>query len=182
MFGPSDISLGFPSTSLRQRVTSNSLRKEVGIQKYHTYLMETMMAERSSLLDAWARMLEAEDHPDQVDPKVEALVKQLIGRIADKWTMIVLDILAQHGELRFSQIGRLAGKVSQKMLTQTLRQLERDGLVVRTVHPVVPPKVEYRLTPLGERLGVAFCGVWIWAAESLEQVERARLNFDAARG
>jgi DNA-binding HxlR family transcriptional regulator len=113
------------------------------------------------------------------DPKVEALVTELIGRVADKWTMIVLEVLAEHGELRFTRLGELAGGISQKMLTQTVRQMERDGLVVRTVHPVVPPRVEYRLTDLGASLGAAFCGVWLWAAENLGRVEEARTAFDA---
>jgi DNA-binding HxlR family transcriptional regulator len=64
------------------------------------------------------------------------------------------------------------------MLTQTVRQMERDGLLTRTVHPVVPPRVEYKLTQLGLSLGAAFCGVWIWAAENLKQVEKARRKFD----
>jgi DNA-binding HxlR family transcriptional regulator len=72
--------------------------------------------------------------------------------------------------------------VSQKMLTQTLRHMERDGLLTRTVHPVVPPKVEYKLTQLGLSLGAAFCGVWIWAAENLDHVEKARLEFDEKVG
>jgi len=67
------------------------------------------------------------------------------------------------------------------MLTQTLRQMERDGLLMRTVHPVVPPKVEYKLTALGLSLGTAFCGVWIWAADHLEQVEASRQKFDEAK-
>jgi DNA-binding HxlR family transcriptional regulator len=116
--------------------------------------------------------------PDNVDPKVEALVTELIGRVADKWTMIVVEVLAEHGELRFTRLGELAGGISQKMLTQTVRQMERDGLLVRTVHPVVPPKVEYRLTDLGLTLGAAFCGVWVWAAQNLERVEDARRVFD----
>ena len=116
--------------------------------------------------------------PADVDPKVEALVNELIGRVADKWTMIVLEVLAEHGELRFTRLGELAGGISQKMLTQTVRQMERDGLLVRTVHPVVPPKVEYRLTDLGLSLGAAFCGVWVWAAENLRRVEDARQAFD----
>jgi DNA-binding HxlR family transcriptional regulator len=99
--------------------------------------------------------------------------------VADKWTMIVLEVLAEHGELRFTRLGELAGGISQKMLTQTVRQMERDGLVVRTVHPVVPPRVEYRLTDLGASLGAAFCGVWLWAAENLGRVEEARTAFDA---
>jgi DNA-binding HxlR family transcriptional regulator len=117
--------------------------------------------------------------PPDLDPKVEALVNELIGRVADKWTMIVLEVLAEHGELRFTRLGELAGGISQKMLTQTVRQMERDGLLIRTVHPVVPPRVEYRLTDLGLSLGAAFCGVWVWAAEHLRRVEDARRAFDA---
>ena len=120
------------------------------------------------------------DHPP-VDPRVEALVNEVIGRVADKWTMIVLDVLAEHGELRFTRLGELSGGVSQKMLTQTLRQMERDGLVIRTVHPVVPPKVEYRLTDLGFSLAEAFCGVWMWAEKNLERIEASRAAFDAAK-
>lgn len=120
------------------------------------------------------------DHPP-VDPRVEALVNEVIGRVADKWTMIVLDVLAEHGELRFTRLGELSGGVSQKMLTQTLRQMERDGLVIRTVHPVVPPKVEYRLTDLGFSLAEAFCGVWLWAETHLERIEASRASFDAAK-
>lgn len=116
-----------------------------------------------------------------VDPRVEALVNEVIGRVADKWTMIVLDVLAENGELRFTRIAALSGGVSQKMLTQTLRQMERDGLVVRTVHAVIPPKVEYRLTDLGFSLAEAFCGVWTWAETHLDRIEAARQAFDTAR-
>ena len=115
------------------------------------------------------------------DPRVEALVHDLIGRVADKWTLLILDALEQHGELRFTRLSALVPGVSQKMLTQTLRQMERDGLVSRTVHPVVPPRVEYRLTALGLTLGAAFCGVWHWAAENRAAVEGARRAFDAHR-
>jgi DNA-binding HxlR family transcriptional regulator len=114
-----------------------------------------------------------------VDPRVEALVTELIGRVADKWTMLVLEALEEQGELRFTQLAKAVTGVSQKMLTQTLRAMERDGLVIRTVHAVVPPKVEYRLTPLGQSLGAAFCGVWIWAEQNLATVDAARATFDA---
>ena len=125
----------------------------------------------------------AERYPQYppVDPRVEALVNEVIGRVADKWTMIVLEVLAEHGELRFTRVGELSGGISQKMLTQTLRQMERDGLVVRTVHPVIPPKVEYRLTELGFSLAEAFCGVWTWAEANLNRIETARAAFDAAK-
>jgi DNA-binding HxlR family transcriptional regulator len=115
------------------------------------------------------------------DPRVEALVTELIGRVADKWTMLILEALEEHGELRFTRIAEHVPGISQKMLTQTLRQMERDGLVVRTVHPVVPPKVEYRLTKLGHSLGEAFCGVWVWAAKNLSEIEMARRIFDQRR-
>ena len=123
-------------------------------------------------------------HPETgelADPRVEALVNAVIGRVADKWTMLILEVLAEHGELRFSRVGELVGGISQKMLTQTLRLMERDGLVVRTVHPVIPPKVEYRLTDLGVTLAEAFCGVWTWAEANIERIETARAEFDARK-
>jgi DNA-binding HxlR family transcriptional regulator len=103
--------------------------------------------------------------PDDVasTPEVDRLVREVIGKVADKWTMLVLEVLSQHGILRFTRVGELVGGVSQKMLTKTLRQMEQDGFLTRTVYPVVPPKVEYELTPLGTSLCAAFCGVWQWA-------------------
>ena len=101
--------------------------------------------------------------PAVTDPKVDALVREIIERVADKWTMLVLEVLEEHGVVRFTRLGELVGDISQKMLTKTVRQMERDGLVIRTVHPVIPPRVEYELTELGRSLGAAFCGVWIWA-------------------
>jgi DNA-binding HxlR family transcriptional regulator len=113
-----------------------------------------------------------------VDPRLNALVMDLIGRVADKWTMTVLEVLIEAGTLRFTRLAEAVPGISQKMLTQTLRAMERDGLLVRTVHPVVPPHVEYRLTELGESLGDAFCGVWTWAEDHLERIEAARATFD----
>jgi len=128
-----------------------------------------------------ALQTENNSHHAPLDPRVEALVNEVIGRVADKWTMIVLEVLEEHGELRFTRIGELAGGISQKMLTQTLRAMERDGLVVRTVHPVIPPKVEYRLTDMGHSLSEAFCGVWTWAEAHLDRIETARQAFDDRR-
>ncbi len=127
---------------------------------------------------AMAKLYAIATPPDDIDPRVEALVHELIGRVADKWTMLVLEVLGEHGELRFTRLSELVPGISQKMLTQTLRHMERDGLLVRTVHPVVPPKVEYKLTTLGLTLGAAFCGVWVWAVENLDGVEQARQAFD----
>ena len=117
-------------------------------------------------------------HAEHADARVDELVHELIGRIADKWTMIVLEVFAEHETLRFGQLAEHCTGISQKMLTQTLRQMERDGLLTRTVFPVIPPKVEYQRTKLGATLGGAFCGVWEWVAENREQVEAARVAFD----
>lgn len=114
----------------------------------------------------------------QTDKRVETLVNDLIGRVADKWTMLILEAMTEGGTMRFTRIGAAVPGISQKMLTQTLRLMERDGLVTRTIHPVVPPKVEYALTGLGLGLGAAFCSVWIWAEDNLDEIEQARRAFD----
>jgi DNA-binding HxlR family transcriptional regulator len=115
--------------------------------------------------------------PEQSDPGLDALVREIIGRVADKWTMLVLEALEEHGRMRFTRLSECIGGVSQKMLTKTLRQMEADGLVTRTVYPVIPPRVEYQLTALGHSLGEAFCGVWIWAEQHREAIEKARTWF-----
>jgi len=107
------------------------------------------------------------------------MVREMIDAVADRWTMFVLEVLEEHGEVRFTRLAELIGGVSQKMLTKTLRQMERDGLVIRTVHPVIPPHVEYRLTPMGLSLSEAFCGVWQWVEANHENVSRAREEFAA---
>lgn len=113
-------------------------------------------------------------------PEIDALVRQAIGRIADRWTMEVLEVLDEHGTQRFTGIARQVPSISQKMLTKTLREMERDGLVTRKVHPVIPPHVDYTLTRLGSELSEAFCGVWLWAEKHVRAIEKARARFDAA--
>ncbi len=113
----------------------------------------------------------------QSDPELDALVREIIGRVADKWTMLILETLEERGRLRFTRLGELVGDISQKMLTKTLRQMEADGLVARTVFPVIPPKVEYELTDLGRDLSEAFCGVWHWAERHREAIKRSRAAF-----
>ncbi len=157
---------------------------KVGTIRCNTYQKESVkgrlpkISRFSEQQIAMAKAYAAHTPPDNLDPRIEALVNDLIGRVADKWTMLILEILAENGTLRFTRLSELVEGISQKMLTQTLRQMERDGLVTRTVHPVVPPKVEYNLTQLGMSLGAAFCGVWVWAAENLKHVEKARRKFD----
>ena len=120
--------------------------------------------------------------PEQSDPELDALVREIIGRVADKWTMLVLEALEEHGRMRFTRLGESIGGVSQKMLTKTLRQMEADGLVSRTVFPVIPPRVEYQLTGLGHSLGEAFCGVWIWAERNREAIDKARIEVSRVPG
>lgn len=117
-----------------------------------------------------------------VDPVLDGLVRDIIGKVADKWTMLILEALEEHGTLRFTDVGRKVGDISQKMLTKTLRQMEADGLVRRVVHPVIPPHVDYSLTEMGRSLGAAFCGVWEWAAAHHGQIEASRQEFSARTG
>ena len=119
--------------------------------------------------------------PGEDDPVIAALVRQVIERVADQWTMLIVEVLEAHGPVRFTRVGELVGGISQKMLTQTLRQMEADGLVTRTVYPEIPPRVEYALTGLGRSLGAAFCGVWIWAEEHRAEIEAAREAFRLGR-
>ena len=123
------------------------------------------------------------DHPvlPDPDPRAAVLVRQVIERVADQWTMLVLEALEEHGTLRFTQVGDVVDGISQKMLTQTLRQMESDGLVRRTVYAEVPPRVEYALTELGGSLSFAFCGVWQWAEAHHAEVEAARRAFTDRR-
>jgi DNA-binding HxlR family transcriptional regulator len=106
--------------------------------------------------------------------ELDALVLDVLGRVADKWTMCVLEVLDQNGVLRFTRVGELVGSISQRMLTKTLRQMEADGLVLRTVHPEVPPRVEYALTELGTSLCAAFCEVWSWAERHEPELRELR--------
>jgi DNA-binding HxlR family transcriptional regulator len=108
----------------------------------------------------------------------EALVREMLERVGDKWTLLVIEELGSVGEMRFTQLRDRIGGVSQKMLTKTLRELERDGLVTRRVHQVVPPRVDYKLTALGEALGEAVCGIWTWVEEHMKDVERSRQAYD----
>jgi len=120
---------------------------------------------------------------DEVTSAKLAMVHEMLDRIADKWTLLAIDALWDNGELRFGELReRMGGGVSQKMLTKTLRQLERDGLVTRHVHPVVPPRVDYKLTKRGESLSEAVCGIWEWVDKNLKDVERARRAYDRRAG
>ena len=115
------------------------------------------------------------------DEKIDQLVNETIARVADKWTFLLIEALEDRAPKRFSQLSREVPGISQKMLTQTLRRMEREGLVLRTVFPEVPPRVEYALSDLGFELGEAFCGVWHWAEANIDKIEEARASYDARR-
>ncbi|HEY0931385.1 MAG TPA: helix-turn-helix domain-containing protein [Gemmatimonas sp.] len=106
----------------------------------------------------------------------DRLARELLERIADKWTLLLIEALEDGAPKRFTRIQQQVGGVSQKMLTKTLRQLERDGLVTRHVHPVVPPHVDYQLTASGASLGEAACAIWNWVDAHAESVARARAS------
>jgi len=105
--------------------------------------------------------------------------RQLLDRISDKWVALVLAALHQGGPMRYSGLARRLAGVSQKMLTQTLRSLERDGLVTRTVTPTVPVTVEYELTPLGESLQQVMLALKTWAETHMDEVGSNRERYDA---
>ena len=113
--------------------------------------------------------------------EVDTLSEELIGYIADKWTLIVFEELAEHGTMRFSELRKAVPGISQKMLTQTLRQMERIGLVSRTVHALIPPKVEYRRTELATSLGPVICGLWNWVERNADAMVAARSAYDQNR-
>ncbi|MGI8903006.1 MAG: winged helix-turn-helix transcriptional regulator [Solirubrobacteraceae bacterium] len=110
--------------------------------------------------------------------RAQCPTRQVLTRIGDKWTMLVITALAADPVLRFSALRRRVEGVTQKMLTQTLRILERDGLVTRTVYPTVPVTVEYRLTDLGHDLALTVHVVRQWAYSNMERIETARAAYD----
>jgi DNA-binding HxlR family transcriptional regulator len=109
----------------------------------------------------------------------ECPTRQLLGSVSDKWVGLVLGALGE-GSKRHSELARRIAGVSQKMLTQTLRTLERDGLVTRTVTASVPVRVDYELTPLGRTLVPVMVGIKDWAEAHMDQVNAARHAYDKA--
>ncbi len=103
--------------------------------------------------------------------------RRVLDRIADKWTALIIGLLEDQPK-RFSQLQRGIGGISQKMLAQTLRSLERDGLVTRTIYPEVPPRVEYELTPLGRTLIEPLAAIRLWAESHMNSVTNAQNTYD----
>jgi DNA-binding HxlR family transcriptional regulator len=120
-----------------------------------------------------------EEMKDPANP-VCRTISTLLSRIGDKWTVLVVQTLSE-GSKRFNELRREIPSVSQRMLTLTLRNLERDGLVSRTVTPIIPPRVDYELTELGHSLQKPICGLAAWATDNVEAIHEAQRRFDAER-
>lgn len=107
-------------------------------------------------------------------------IREILDRVGDKWSLTVISELGR-GSQRFTELKNAIPGISQRMLTATLRGLERDGLVGRTVHPVVPPRVDYELTPLGLTLLETAWAVMTWALDHMDDVDKARFAYDKTR-
>lgn len=108
--------------------------------------------------------------------------REILARVGDKWSMYVIHALSAGGTLRFTALRSQVEGISQRMLTVTLRGLERDGLVARTVYAEVPPRVEYLLTPQGATLRQLVCGLVEWAGAHVGEIDAARTAYDQRTG
>ncbi|WP_127088602.1 winged helix-turn-helix transcriptional regulator [Aquabacter cavernae] len=117
--------------------------------------------------------------PDPFNPRCPT--RLLLDRIADKWTVLLLTVIARE-PVRFNALRREVGGISQKVLSQTLKSLERDGLVTRTAYPTVPVTVEYALTPLGISLAATLAPLALWAATHMGEIGAAQDHFDSRAG
>nr|WP_308301201.1 helix-turn-helix domain-containing protein [Frankia sp. Mgl5] len=132
-----------------------------------THNVPMQPAERGSLVAAW----EPQDEAD-------CRVRTIMDRVGDKWSVAVVTQLSA-GPRRFSELKRALPGINQRMLTSTLRVLERDGLVTRTVHPQVPPRVDYELTDLGRTLLDTVASLLDWAVRNADGIDEARRRYDA---
>ena len=105
-------------------------------------------------------------------------INEVLSRVGDRWSVLVVISLAEYGTLRFNELKRNLG-ISQRMLSLTLKELERDGLVSRTQYPTIPPKVEYTLTPMGQSFRAPVSALGLWALEHLGAIDTARDAYDA---
>lgn len=115
----------------------------------------------------------------EIDPEVACPIAPVVDIVFSRWTTPILWSLNEYGRQRFVELERRITKITPKVLTQRLRQLERDGLVIRTYHPEVPPRVEYEISELGRSLAPLFATLADWAALNLDKVADARQDYDA---
>ncbi|WP_067453750.1 winged helix-turn-helix transcriptional regulator [Nocardia alba] len=119
-------------------------------------------------------------HPCAAWPDNGRSIRETLDRVGDKWSVLVIGILAVSGPLRFTDLAQRVPGISQRMLTRTLRHLERDGLLSRTVYAEFPPRIEYRLTTLGDSLRVVVTALAQWATDHDSEIDIARKAFDAS--
>ncbi|AQZ50108.1 winged helix-turn-helix transcriptional regulator [Martelella mediterranea] len=119
-------------------------------------------------------------HPDHL-PEDCRPISNLLSRIGDKWTILVMRVLEQGEPIRFKELHRAIGGISQRMLTVTLRHLERDGLVIRTVYPTIPPRVEYELSERGLGLQQAMVPLFEWTKDNARDIYQSQIAFDLAK-
>lgn len=112
----------------------------------------------------------------------EDLKRDILNHIGNKWSLFVIHALGIDGRMRFSNLESHIKGISQRMLTKCLRELERDGLISRSVFPEVPPRVEYELTELGKGLLVQVTPLWLWIARHTEELTSARTNYEKHSG
>ena len=136
----------------------------------------TAPVDRTSVSD---KKLAASTAPALAHTPANCHAREMLARVGDKWSVYVIHILADAKHLRFNELKVRVDGISQRMLTVTLRGLERDGLVKRSVFPEVPPRVEYELTPLGTTLRAIVCGLVQWSGAHLAEVDAARSAYDA---
>src|SRR6201992_2194077 len=119
---------------------------------------------------------------EQLGPERDTIAREVATEMAEKWTLWTMPVLAEAAApMRFSRVMENVEGVSQKSLTKTLRQLERDGLVTRVVFPEIPPRVEYTITPLGIAMLEQVHPLWMWTVQNLDKFEKARRQYDKGR-
>jgi DNA-binding HxlR family transcriptional regulator len=136
-----------------------------------TATTEVSVSDVADVHDVAARLSDCAVHPDS------CRAREVLDRVADKWSLYVVATLGD-GELRFTELKRRIDGISQRMLTVTLRGLERDGMITRTVYRAMPPNIAYRLTPVGTTLWAATAPLLVWAMEHLPGIDASRVAYD----
>ncbi|WP_426480578.1 winged helix-turn-helix transcriptional regulator [Chryseobacterium sp. R2ACT005] len=132
--------------------------------------MERLMTDEE-IVNAW------DDICKVLNKEQDQLKHDVLNHVGNKWSLFVIHALGIDGKMRFTNLENHIKGISQRMLTKCLRELERDGLILRTVHPEVPPKVEYELTTLGRGLLVQVTPLWLWIARNSNELNQARENY-----
>lgn len=148
------------------------LDAQEGTTRYYTYLRVTNIDNEMYTMETFLE----KDGDISVCP-----VRSVLDRIGDKWSILVMLVLGKQDTMRFNEVQKEIGDISQKMLTVTLRSLEADGLVKRTIFAEVPPRVEYAITPLGESLLPHVVALSDWAINNMPAIKKSRKRFETSK-